>query len=468
MSQLSRPGGSIAASKEEILLAKEAQYCSWGDTVHYAKELKIFSRCEGIYVYDSTGKQYLDLQMWHSVANFGYKNKRLNNIVKDQIDALPQLSCQYLHEEKILLAEKIAKNIERTFGVKGRVHFNIGGASAIEDAIKIVRNHTKKNSMFAFMGGYHGRTLGATAITSSFRYREHFGHFADRAHFVPYPYCFRCPSGRGKDCCDMSCFKEFERLFDSEYYSLVNPKTKNCEYGAFFVEPVQATGGYIPPPKGYFKELKRLLDRHQVLFVDDEVHMGVFRTGKMWAIEHFDVVPDIIVFGKAMTNGLNPLSGLWAKEHLISPEVFPPGSTHATYSSNSIGTAAALGVMNLIEESDFSTSVPEKGKYFLDRLKELKKKYPQIGDVDGLGLALRIEICQKDGITPDHQLSVDIMNIGLKGELTAAGRKQGLLLSIGGYYKNVFTLAPSLYITHKQIDLAIDLLDEVFYKGLKL
>src|SRR5208282_3188880 len=104
-----------------------------------------------------------------------------------------------------------------------------GGAAAIEDAIKIVRNHTKKNSAFAFMGGYHGRTLGATAITSSFLYREHFGHFADRAHFVPYPYCFRCPSGGRKDLCGLSCFKEFEKLFGSEYYSLVNPKTKNCE-----------------------------------------------------------------------------------------------------------------------------------------------------------------------------------------------------------------------------------------------
>jgi len=467
MSQLSRTGKITGPSKEEILLAKEAQYCSWGDTVHYAKKLKIFSLCEGIYVYDNQGTQYLDLQMWHSVANFGYKNVRLNNIVKDQIDALPQLSCQYLHEEKILLAEKIAQNIEKTFGVKGRVHFNIGGAAAIEDAIKIVRNHTKKNPMFAFMGGYHGRTLGATALTSSYRYREHFGHFADRAHFVQYPYCFRCPCARQADSCDLSCLKDFEKLFDSEYYSVVNPKTKNCEYGAFFVEPLQATGGYIVPPKNYFKELKKLLDRHQILFVDDEVHMGMFRTGKMWAIEHFEVVPDIIVFGKAMTNGLNPLSGIWAKEHLITPEVFPPGSTHATYSSNSIGTAAALGVMNLIEESDFVTSVPEKGNYFLNRLKELKKKYPQIGNVDGLGLALHIEVCQKDGTTPNHQLADDIMNIGLKGELTAANRKRGLLLSLGGYYKNVFTLAPSLYITHQEIDLALDLLDEAFQKGLK-
>ena len=125
--------------------------------------------------------------------------KYINNIVKDQIDALPQLSCQYLHEEKILLAEKIAKNIEKTFGEKGRVHFNIGGAAAIEDAIKIVRNHTKKNAAFAFMGGYHGRTLGATAITSSYRYREHFGHFADRAHFVQFPYHVPLPfRPRGK------------------------------------------------------------------------------------------------------------------------------------------------------------------------------------------------------------------------------------------------------------------------------
>ena len=156
MKQQLRP----AKSRDNELLEKESKYCSWGDTVHYAKELKLFSRCEGSYLYDREGVQYLDLQMWHSVANFGYKNERLNNVVKDQIDSLPQLSCQYLHEEKILLAEKIAQNIEKTFGVKGRVHFNVGGAAAIEDAIKIVRNHTGKNSTFAFMGGYHAARWG--------------------------------------------------------------------------------------------------------------------------------------------------------------------------------------------------------------------------------------------------------------------------------------------------------------------
>jgi len=452
---------------DQQLLELESKYCSWGDTVHYAKQLNIFREADGIYLYDSHGRQYLDLQMWYSAANFGYKNKRLNEVLKKQIDTLPQLACQYLHEEKIRLAAKISQDIEKKFGVKGRVHFNVGGAQAIEDAIKVVRNHTGKIPVFAFMGGYHGRTLAATAITSSYRYREHYAHFSDRANFVPYPYCFRCPEGKtDPSCCDLACLKNFERLFESEYYSIVNPKTKNCEYGAFFVEPLQATGGYIVPPLDYFKALKKTLDKHHVLFVADEIQMGFYRTGKLWSIEHFDVVPDIIVFGKALTNGLNPISGIWAREELISPEVFPPGMTHSTFSSNPLGTAAGLAVMELMEESNFDVEVPKKGAYFLKQLKSLQKKYPTIGQVDGLGMALRIEICQKDGFTPNRELTDTIMNIGLSGQLTAGGQKRGLILDIGGYYKNVFTLAPSLYMTEAEIDLSVLLFEEALQKAL--
>lgn len=451
---------------QDLLLKSEAQYCSWGDTVHYARNLKVFTRAEGIYLYDEQGTEYLDLQMWYSAASFGYKNPRLNNAVKRQLDTLPQLACQYLHKEKIQLAEKISKNIEKTFGVKGRVHFNVGGSAAIEDSLKIVRNHTGKNLVFSFMGGYHGRTLGATAITSSYRYRERYGHFSDRAFFVPYPYAFRCPVDKKDGCCDLSCLKPFEKLFESEYYSVVNPKTNNCEFGAFYIEAVQGTGGYIVPPKNYFQELKKILDQRRILLVADEIQMGFFRTGKFWAIEHFDVVPDIIVFGKALTNGLNPISGIWAKEELISPEVFPPGSTHSTFSANSLGTAAGLEVMNLIEDSNFSVEVPRKGEYFLSKLKQLQKKYPQIGDVGGLGLALRVEMCQQDGKTPNRELTDRMMNIGLSADLNAGRKKMGLILDVGGYYKNIFTIAPSLYITEKQIDLAVDLFEQAFKKAL--
>ncbi len=391
----------------------------------------------------------------------------MNAALKRQIDTLPQLACQYLHEEKIRLAEKIAQRIERTFEENGRVHFNVGGSAAIEDSLKLVRRHTGRNLVFAFMGGYHGRTIAASAITSSFRYREHFGHFGDRAFFVPYPYCFRCPYEKKRDFCDLYCLKQFDRLFESEYYSVLNKKTNTCEFSAFYAEPIQGTGGYIIPPQEYFSGLKEILERHNILFVDDEIQMGFFRTGKFWSIEHFNVAPDIIVFGKALTNALNPLSGIWAREELISPKVFGPGSTHSTFSSNPLGTASGLEVMKLIEESNLSIDVPAKGSYFVSRLRRLQKKYPHIGDVDGLGLALRIEICHKDGYTPNKELTDAIVDIGLSGKLSAGGKRHGLILDVGGYYKNVFTLAPSLFITEKEIDLGVDLFEEALTKGIK-
>ncbi len=449
------------------LLKLESKYCSWGDTVHYVKKPNIFEKAEGSYLYDNKGVEYLDLQMLYSAVNFGYRNERISSALRNQIDRLPQLACQYLHEEKIKLATNLAQRINRTFEEKGRIQFNVGGSAAIEDSLKLVRNHTGRTLMFAFMGGYHGRTLAASAITSSFRYRERYGHFGDRAMFIPYPYCFRCPYEKKKESCGLYCLKQFEKLFETEYYAVVNNKTRNCEFSAFIIEAIQGTGGYVIPPKDYFSGLKKILDRYNILMVDDEVQMGFYRTGKFWAIEHFGITPDIIVFGKSMTNGMNPLSGLWAREKLITPEVFPPGSTHCTFASNPLGTALGLEVMKLIDESDFAAEVNKKGKYFLSRLKALKKKYPQIGDVDGLGLAIRIEMCQKDGFTPDKKLTNEIEEIGLSGKLTAGGKKRGLVLDVGGYYKNVFTLAPCFYITRKEIDLAVDLFEEALKKALK-
>lgn len=192
-----------------------------------------------------------------------------------------------------------------------------------------------------------------------------------------------------------------------------------------------------------------------------------FRTGKLWAIEHFNVTPDIIVFGKALTNGLNPISGVWAKEKFISPNVFPPGSTHSTFSSNPLGTAVGLEVMKLIEDSNFAVDVPKKGQYLINRFKLLQKKYPQIGDVDGLGLAIRVEICQKDGYTPDKELTDKITDLGLSGKLTVGGKRRGLILDVGGYYKNVFTMAPSFYITKEEMDLGCDLFEEALSQALK-
>jgi len=454
----SAKNGSV---RESELLKLDKTYCSYGDTVHYLEPAKIFERCEGTYLYDGDGTPFLDLQMWYSAASFGYKNKRLHKALTDQLDKLPQLACQYLHKEKILLAAKLAKINEEKFGVKGRIHFNVGGSQSVDDALKLIRNETGKNLVFAFMGGYHGRTLGASAITSSYRYRRRYGHFGDRAHFVPFPYCFRCYYGKKRENCDLYCVKQFEKLFESEYYTFWDGKAKESEYVAFFVESIQGTGGYVIPPKGYYKALKKVLDARNILLVDDEIQMGFYRAGKFWGIENFGVTPDIIVFGKALTNGLNPLAGIWAKESLITPEKFPPGSTHSTFSSNTLGTAIGLECVTMMEEEDYESKVNAKGDYFLKRLCELQRKYPKhIGDVDGLGLALRIEICAGDGFTPSKELCDKIFEEGMRGKLSAGGKKYGLVLDVGGYYKNTFTVAPAFDITNKEIDLAVELFEQ--------
>ncbi len=458
--RLQEPADSAREPDFETLRALEAEYCSFGDTVHYLQEPKFFAGGEGSYLYDADGREFLDLQMWYSAVNFGYRNPRLNAALVRQINQLPQLASQYLHPGKVELAARIARGMEKRFGRKGRVHFNVGGSQAVEDSLKLVRNATGgKSLMFAFEGGYHGRTLAASAITSSYRYRRRYGHFGERAQFIEFPYHFRGPKGMTKEEYGSECVRKFERLFETEYNGVWDPKAGKAEYAAFYVEPVQGTGGYVVPPPNFFRELKQVLDRYGILLVVDEIQMGFFRTGKLWSIEHFGVEPDVLVFGKALTNGLNPLSGLWAREDLISPTQFPPGSTHSTFASNPLGTAVGLETMKMLEEQDYGAMVMHKGAYFLDGLRELQRRWPQIGDVDGLGLALRCEICEADGFTPNRELLDRMVEEGMKGDLEVGGRRYGLVLDVGGYYKNVITLAPSLEISVAEIDLALRLLD---------
>lgn len=457
-----------AEAFEAQLLTDEAKYCSFGDTVHYVNPPKVFAGCEGSYMYDLEGTPYLDLQMWYSAVNFGYANPRLDNVLKQQIDTLPQVASQYLHPTKIELAKTIAEDMKKKFGLDGRIHFNVGGSQCIEDSLKVVRNaKAGKSLMFAFEGGYHGRTLGASSITSSYRYRRRYGHFGERAMFMPFPYPFRRPKGMTVEEYGEHCVNEFARLFETEYNGVWDPRANETEYAAFYIEPLQGTGGYVIPPLNFFKGIKKVLDDHGILLVVDEIQMGFYRTGKLWSIEHFGVTPDVLVFAKSLTNGLNPLGGLWAREELINPKIFPPGSTHSTFASNPLGTALGVEVFRMFAETDYEAMVMAKGKHFLEGLQDLQKRHPEIGDVDGLGLALRAEICTEDGFTPNKALLDRMVDIGLSGDLDWNGKKTGLVLDVGGYYKNVITLAPSLHISTEEIDQAISLLDQLLTRAKK-
>ncbi|MGV3344288.1 aspartate aminotransferase family protein [Enterobacteriaceae bacterium LUAb1] len=455
-------------SYEEQLLLDEAKYCSHGDTVHYVNPPKIFAGCKGSYLFDAESTPYLDLQMWYSAVNFGYANPRLDNILKRQIDVLPQIASQYLHPTKIELSKVIAQDMERKFGLPGRVHYNVGGSQSIDDSLKLVRNYCNgKSRMFAFEGGYHGRTIGASSITSSYRYRRRFGHFGERAQFMPFPYPFRRQKGMTPEEYADKLIADFARLFENEYHGVWDPKTGQSEFAAFYIEPVQGTGGYVIPPRNFYKGLKKVLDEHGILLVVDEIQMGFYRTGKLWSVEHFGITPDILVFGKALTNGLNPLAGLWAREEMINPETFPVGSTHSTFASNPLGTAVGLEVMQMLAEKDYEKQVMESGAYFLEGLKALQLRHPEIGEVDGLGLALRAELCEADSFTPNKLLLDKMVDIGLSGTLDYQGQKIGLVLDVGGYYKNVITFAPSLEISRTEIDQAIELLDQLISRAKK-
>ena len=451
---------------EAQLLEDEALYCSHGDTVHYVNPPKIFTNCQGSYLYDDQDIPYLDLQMWYSAVNFGYKNPRLDKVLIDQINTLPQIASQYLHPTKIELSKVIAQDILKKTGVKGRVHYNVGVSQSIEDSLKLVRNFCGgKSRMFAFEGGYHGRTLGASSITSSYRYRRRYGHFGERAQFVPFPYPFRRPKGMTPEEYAEKLIAEFARLFETEYHGVWDPKAQESEFAAFYIETIQGTGGYVIPPMNFYPGLKKVLDQHGILLVVDEVQMGFYHTGKLWSFEHFDIKPDVVVFGKALTNGLNPLAGLWAKEEMINPEIFPVGSTHSTCASNPLGTAVGLEVMRMTAERDYEQQIMQSGAYFLEGLKDLQSRHVEIGDVDGLGLALRAEICQKDGFTPNKELLDKMVDIGLSGTLEYQGQKCGLVLDVGGYYKNVITFAPSLEISRAEIDQAMVLLEQLLSRA---
>ena len=197
--------------------------------------------------------------------------------------------------------------------------------------------------------------------------------------------------------------------------------------------------------------------------MDDEIQMGFYRAGKFWALENFNVEPDIIVFGKALTNGLNPLSGIWAREEPDQSRDISAGLNafdvlieYARHRRRPRGRAHAGG------DRLRGRLVRRKGAYFLAQIQQLQQKFPKvIGDTDGMGLALRIEICQEDGYTPDRELTDRIFAEGMKGDLDAHGERMGLVLDVGGYYKNVFTLAPSFTMTEADIDLSVNLLEQL-------
>ena len=439
---------------------REYKYCSQGDTSSKRKNKKFFYGAKGHFLIDKEGHQYLDLQMFNSSANFGYNSKIHVDALVNQIHQLPCLSTEFIHDNKVILAEKICQSIEERFGRKGRVHFCVGGAQAIDTALMILAAAKGSRRVFAFEGSYHGRTIAATEVSASYRYRSIFNGMA-QAHFIPFPYCHRCPYSKKYPSCKYFCNEQFQRLFTSTAFGITND-SEECEFKAFLAEPVLGRGGYIPAPKEYFINIKQILDKYNLLFIADEVQMAFYRTGKLWAFENYGIIPDIIVFGKSLTNGMYPLSGVWAREPLLNDSNWPTSSSQATFANSPIGTALGVSTFSIISQNNFEQDIIKRGNKIELILMKLKGKFPIITHINRLGLAFSIDIGNDNN--PNYELANKIVENGLQGHIghQSEGLDYGLIMTCSGIYNNMIMLAPPILINDNEITLFEKLINKLF------
>ncbi|TAF11345.1 MAG: aminotransferase class III-fold pyridoxal phosphate-dependent enzyme [Nostocales cyanobacterium] len=445
---------------QEVLRFIDREYMSWGDTVHYQEKPIIVSGCQGGLLFDENNNTYLDTGMWHSSCNFGYRNPQIESALLKQMTTLPQACGDFLHREKLLIAKEVVDAIYQRTGVKGRVSFNVGGSLVVEDALKIVRKNTGKNKVAVMMGAYHGRSLGTLAISSSHRYRQYYNEFPDRAIMFPFANCSQCFYEKKRETCELYCARMINKAFSNEYYGIAS--ANSTEIGAILVEPCQGRGYTIPPQdfyRGFIEEAKE----RGILVIADEIQVSMYRTGKLFAFEHYGFVPDIITLSKSFTNGLSPVSLVWAREDLVNPEVFTPGHAHSNFANHPLGTAAALGTWRYMMAQDYETSVPEKGAYFLEKLRQLQARHSFVYSVDGLGLLLNMVFADEQGIPYQNSAQLAAA-IAQDNDFTSQGKNWRMILQTGGYDLNTLKFAPYLDITYSEIDLTINVLDQVLQK----
>ncbi len=437
----------------QTLLEKDSIFCSQGDTSSKHTPKKIFKSAKGIFLYDDKNIKYLDMQMFNSATNFGYQNEAYNDCLQKQLTTLPSLAAEFMNENRILLSEKICNYMNLNYGVNGRVHFTVGGAQAVDDALKLAFNYTGKKGVICFEGGYHGRTMAASSISSSYRYTRQFGNVID-TYTIPFPNCAACAYDR-QYCEDnnLYCINRIKRLFDSEFLGIYDTNSNESRYSTFVFEPVLGRGGYVFPAPNYYKQIFDILHSHNIVTIADEVQMGFYRTGRMWSFENYNICPDIIVFGKAISNGLWPLSGVWASEKIMSPELWKTGSTHCTFAGHPLGTAIGLKTFNIIENPMQQQKMSKSSQHFAEIIQGLKIDYPFMTRVQVLGHAAGIDICDPNTHEPATEKVHKLVEMALNNPYEYNCEKYGIILTAGGLHNSSLMLSPCVFISDEELNL---------------
>ncbi len=392
----------------------------------------VASRGAGAIVEDPDGNRFLDFNAGIAVAATGHCHPRVVKAIHEQSARLIHMSgTDFYYECMVELAEKLASLAPG--GVPRRVYFGNSGAEAVEAAMKLARYHTGRDKFIAFYGGFHGRTLGALSLTASKAVqRRGFGPLVPGVVHVPYPDPYR----QGADAAAAESIAAIERVLKT-----VAPAD---EVAAIVVEPVQGEGGYVIPPKKFYDSLQSLARRHGILIIADEVQCGVGRTGRMFASEHFGLVPDIIATAKGIASGM-PISAMIARAELMN---WKPGAHASTFGGNPVACAAALATIELLE-SELMENARRVGDYILSRMRRWPDKYPNVGDVRGLGLMIGIEIVG-DRSRKDRAGAV-------RDRIVQNAFERGVLVLGAG--ESTIRLSPPLVVTKEQAAFVVDTLE---------
>jgi 4-aminobutyrate aminotransferase len=400
----------------------------------------VWDHAQGAEIWDVDGRHYIDWTSGVLVANVGHAHPHLAEAVSRQARRLLN-TFDFPTPERLHLARKI---IETTPPHLDKVFFVTTGAEAMDAAMRMAKRATGKYEILAFWGGFHGRSFGPMSLTGLPKIKKNFGPLLPGTILAPYPYCYRCPFGKIHPECQFFCLDFMDRVVETE-------STGNL--AALAVEPYQGTSGFVFPPSGYLKKLEAWARKRGIIFILDEVQSSFGRTGKMWALEHEGLEPDILVLGKGIGSGM-PISAVVARGEILS--ALERGEMSSTTGGNPLSCAASLAVFEIIEKEKLVEKAASNGAYLKEKLLELKDKHKMIGDVRGMGLVYGIEYV-KDRTSKEP--APDLVR-----EIVLKCVENGLMVGKLGIHGNVMRVAPPLVITPELVDESVAILGGVLSK----
>jgi 4-aminobutyrate aminotransferase len=397
----------------------------------------VWDRAQGAEIWDVDGKHYLDWTSGVLVTNVGHAHPHLAETIAAQAKRLLN-TFDFPTPQRLALARKL---VESTPPHLDKVIFMTTGAEAMDASMRIARRYTRKFEIVAFWGAFHGRSFGPMSITGLAKIKRDFGPMLPGTILAPYPYCYRCPFDKTHPDCDLFCLDFLDRVVGTESSGYL---------AGLIVEPYQGTSGFVFPPPGYMKKLEEWARKNSLVFILDEIQSSYGRTGKMWALEHENLKPDVLCLGKGIGSGA-PISAVLSTSEIFS--ALGTGEMSSTMGGNPLSCAGALAVFEIMEKENLVDKAARNGELLKNHLLRLMKKFPFIGDVRGMGLVYGIEFV-KDRMTkapaPDIACEIILRCVA-----------NGLMCGKLGIYGNVMRVAPPLVITPEQIEKSVAILETV-------